>query len=55
MLFVPIAGASIYMVTRSDVSWQRSVVIVNKEKLEVIYLIEETRAGKGEGAGGSEA
>jgi len=41
MLFVPITEAAIYMVTRPNISWQRNLVIVNKEKIEVIYLTED--------------
>ena len=44
MLFLPITEAAIYMVTRANISWQRNLVIVNKEKIEVIYLTEEAEA-----------
>src|SRR5687768_2211172 len=43
ILFVPITDASIYLVTRPNISWQRNLVIVNKEKIEVIYLTEEEK------------
>ena len=46
MLFIPITDATIYMVARPDVSWQRNLVIVNKAKIEVIYLIEEDKANE---------
>ena len=44
MLFLPITDAAIYMVARPNISWQRKLVIVNKDKIEVIYLTEEAAA-----------
>jgi hypothetical protein len=44
MLFLPITDAVIYMVARPNISWQRNLVIVNKEKIEVIYLTDESES-----------
>jgi hypothetical protein len=39
--FVPLTRATIYLVTRSDSPWQRDLVLINKERLEVMYLTDE--------------
>lgn len=38
--FIPLTKATIYLVARPNASWQRDLVVVNKAKLEVIYLVE---------------
>ena len=39
-IFMPITDAMIYPVAQPNVSWKRSLVLVNKGKLEVVYLLE---------------
>ncbi len=38
--FIPLTKATIYLIARPNASWQRELVVVNKAKLEVIYLVE---------------
>lgn len=38
--FIPLTKATIYLIARPNASWQRDLVVVNKEKLEVIYSTE---------------
>lgn len=38
--FIPITKATIYLIVRPNAPWQRELVVVNKEKLEVIYSTE---------------
>lgn len=35
--FIPITKATIYLIARPNASWQRELLVVNKEKIEVIY------------------
>jgi hypothetical protein len=37
--FIPITQPTIYLAARVSSSWQRELVIVNKEKIEVAYLV----------------
>ena len=39
-MFIPLTGATIYLVARPATSWKRDLVIVNKEYIEVMYLAE---------------
>lgn len=41
--FIPITNATIYLIVRPNAPWQRELVVVNKAKLEVIYLTEEPK------------
>ncbi len=41
--FIPITRATIYLIARPNSPWQRELVVVNKEKIEVIYPTEATR------------
>ena len=36
--FIPITKATIYMVAHTNISWQRDVVIVNRNMLSAMYL-----------------
>lgn len=38
--FMPLTSATIYPVAHPAIHWQRDLVIMNKSKLEVIYVIE---------------
>lgn len=38
--FMPLTNATIYPVAHPAVNWRRELVVVNKSKLEVIYVIE---------------
>ncbi|HUP27601.1 MAG TPA: hypothetical protein VM409_04130 [Chloroflexia bacterium] len=53
MLFVPITEATLFLVARPNAAWKRNLVLVNKEKIEVIYLT-ESPGTKDESAGGKE-
>ena len=42
-LFVPITDATVYLVTMPNNPWQRDLVIVNKERIHVMYATEEEK------------
>lgn len=37
--FIPLTKATIYLIARPTAAWQRDLVVVNKTRLEVIYLV----------------
>ncbi|MEA2575267.1 MAG: hypothetical protein QOH93_2565 [Chloroflexia bacterium] len=37
--FIPMTKATIYLIVRPNAPWQRELVVVNKEKLEVFYSV----------------
>lgn len=37
--FIPLTKATVYLIARPTAAWQRDFVVVNKAKLEVIYLV----------------
>ncbi len=37
--FIPITKATVYLIVRPNTPWQRELVVVNKEKLEVFYSV----------------
>lgn len=37
--FIPLTKATIYLIARPTASWQRDLVVVNKAKLEALYLV----------------
>jgi hypothetical protein len=41
--FIPITHTTIFLVARVSHSWQRDLVIVNKEKIEAMYGDESSR------------
>ncbi len=38
--FISMTAATIYLIARPQTSWQRDLVVVNKEQLEAMYLVE---------------
>ncbi len=38
--FIPMTKATVYLIVRPNTPWQRELVVVNKEKLEVFYSVE---------------
>lgn len=43
--YIPITKATIYLVARPNVSWQREVAIVNREALTSMYLVPQADLG----------
>ncbi|MDQ6693668.1 MAG: hypothetical protein M3014_04505 [Chloroflexota bacterium] len=43
--FMPLTKVTIYLIARPAAPWQREFIVVNKEKLEVIYLLDSPIPG----------
>jgi hypothetical protein len=58
--FVPITGATIYLNSMPGTPWQRQLVVLNKAKVQVMYVLDAEHqpgavaAGPGQGGGQSE-